>query len=170
MEFTLRPFTANDAASLAKNGDNPKIAENMTDQFPNPYTEERAKGFIEFANQHDPPYILAIEVNGEAAGGIGLHPQEDVWQKNIELGYWLAEPYWGNGIITRAISQMVDYGFENWDFQRIFARPYGPNIGSIKALEKAGFKLEATFENIIYKNGEYLDELVYAVRRDTLTL
>ncbi|WP_394802161.1 GNAT family N-acetyltransferase [Pontibacter ruber] len=60
------------------------------------------------ANQSTPPHILAIEVNGEAAGGIGLHPQPDIYRKNAELGYWLAEPYWGNGIISRAIPQMVE--------------------------------------------------------------
>ncbi|EJF10156.1 GNAT family acetyltransferase [Pontibacter sp. BAB1700] len=60
---------------------------------------------------------------------------------------------------------MVDYGFANWDINRIFARPFGYNIASQRALEKAGFVLEAKLEKTFYKNGEYQDELIYAVRR-----
>ena len=113
---------------------------------------------------------LAVGGDGGRGGagrarGAAEAPQADVHRKNAELGYWLAEPYWGQGIITRAITRMVSYGFEHWDIHRIFARPFGTNIASQRALEKAGFVLEARFEKTIFKNGEYLDELVYAIRR-----
>lgn len=165
MDFILRPFKNSDINSLVKHGSNPRIAANMTDQFPNPYTPERAVQFIEFASQHTPPNILAITVHDEVVGGIGIHPQQDVYKKNAELGYWLSETFWGKGIITKAITQMVEYGFANWPVDRIFARPFHTNIGSQKALEKAGFVLEGKFEKTIYKNNDYLDELVYATRR-----
>jgi len=165
MHFTLRPFTTNDLDSLVKYANNPKIANNLTDKFPYPYTTENGKMFIEFATKNTPTNIFAIDINGEACGGIGIHPQEDVHRKNAELGYWLAEPFWGNGIITKAIVQMVDYGFKNFDITRIFARPYGTNEASQRVLEKAGFVLEGRFEKTLFKNGEYKDELIYAVRR-----
>jgi RimJ/RimL family protein N-acetyltransferase len=95
-----------------------------------------------------------------------LHPQADIHKKNAELGYWLAEPYWGKGIVSNAVKEIVTYGFENFDIDRIFARPFGTNIGSQKVLEKAGFILEGTFKNTLYKNGVYLDELIYAVRKN----
>ncbi|MFT5765883.1 MAG: ribosomal-protein-alanine N-acetyltransferase [Saprospiraceae bacterium] len=60
---------------------------------------------------------------------------------------------------------MVDYGFNTFDINRIFARPFGNNIGSQKVLEKAGFVLEGKFEKAIFKNEVYLDELVYAIRK-----
>lgn len=165
MHFHLRPWTIDDLPSLVKYANNFNIAKNLTDVFPHPYTEENGRSFIEMATKNTPPNILAIEVNGEAAGAIGLHLQPDVYRKNAEMGYWLAEPYWGNGIITEAIKQMVNYGFANWDFVRIYARPYGYNIGSQKALQKAGFKLEAKLEKTFFKNGEFQDELIYAIRR-----
>lgn len=165
MNFSLRKWTENDLANLVKYANNPLIAQNLTNIFPHPYTEESGRKFIGFARQHDPIRIHAIDVEGEAAGAIGIHPQDDIFCKNAELGYWLAEPFWGKGIMTKAIQQIVDYGFETWDLTRIFARPYGTNIGSQRALEKAGFILEARLEKTIFKNGEYLDELIYAVRR-----
>jgi [ribosomal protein S5]-alanine N-acetyltransferase len=165
MNFSLRPWDLNDLESLVQFANNIKIAKNMTDLFPHPYTVEKGREFIEYAAKGNPPNILAIEVNGKAAGGIGIHPQSDIYRKNAELGYWLAEPYWGKWIITNAIIQMVDYGFKNWDITRIFARPFGTNIGSQKVLEKAGFTLEGRFDKTLFKNGEFVDELVYAIRR-----
>lgn len=165
MHFTLRPFTINDLDSLVKYANNPKIANNLTDKFPYPYTRENGKMFIEFATKNTPTNIFAIDINGEACGGIGIHPQEDVHRKNAELGYWLAEPFWGNGIIPKAIIQIVEYGFMNFDINRIFARPYGTNTASQRVLEKAGFTLEARLEKTLFKNGEFKDELIYAVRK-----
>ena len=165
MDFKLRPWTPEDLDSLVRYADNFNIARNMADVFPHPYTREKGIAFIEMATKSVPPHILAIEVEGEAAGGIGIHPQQDIYRKNAEMGYWLAEPYWGQGILTRAIPEMVAYGFQNWDITRIFARPFGRNIASQKVLEKAGFTLEARLSQTFYKNGKYEDELIYAVRR-----
>jgi [ribosomal protein S5]-alanine N-acetyltransferase len=168
MIFILRDWNEKDLDSLVKYGNNFNVAKNMSDLFPHPYTEEAGKAFIRMANSQEPRHIRAIEIEGEAAGGIGLHQQQDIYKHNAELGYWLAEPYWGKGIITDAIRQMVKYGFENFDIERIFARPFHTNTGSQKALEKAGFKLEARLSKTIFKNGEYLDELIYSVRRSTI--
>lgn len=165
MNFILRPWTIEDLDSLVKFANNFNIAKNLTDAFPHPYSMENGKAFIEMATQNNPRNILAIELNGEASGAIGVHPQKDIYRKNAELGYWLAEPYWGKGIITKAIVQMVDYAFTNFDMYRIYARPFGYNIASQKALEKAGFVLEAKLEKAFFKNEQYVDELIYVVRR-----
>lgn len=165
MEFTLRPFTLEDLHSLVKYANNPKIAGNLTNQFPYPYTIEHGMQFIDMAISHHPTRIFTIDINGEASGGIGIHPQSDVYCKNAELGYWLAEPYWGNGIITSAIQQMIEYGFANFDIIRIYARPFSSNLASQKALEKAGMKKEAVLKNAFYKNGEFLDEIIYSVSK-----
>lgn len=165
MNFKLRPWNIDDLESLVKYANNPNIAKFMTDGFPHPYKEENGKMFIEFATKDNPIHIFAIDINGEAVGGIGLHPQQDIHKKNAELGYWLAEPFWGNGIIKKAIHEIVDFGFKTYDIDRIFARPFGTNIPSQKVLQKAGFKLEGSFKNTLFKNGEYLDELIYAMYR-----
>ena len=123
----LRPWTFGDLDNLVKYANNAAIAKYMTDQFPHPYTSDHGKAFIRFATSDTPSIIFAIDRNGEAVGGIGIHPQTDIQRKNAEMGYWLAEPFWGQGIITRAIGQMVDFAFQNLDIERIFARPFGSN-------------------------------------------
>jgi [ribosomal protein S5]-alanine N-acetyltransferase len=165
MEFKLRPWELTDLDNLVYHANNSRIAQFMTDGFPNPYLPENGKAFIEFANKGNPIHIFAIEVEGQAAGGIGIHPQIDIMRKNAELGYWLSEKYWGHGIITQAIAQMVKFGFGAFDISRIYARPFGTNLASQHVLEKNGFLLEAKIEKSIFKNGEYLDELIYAVRK-----
>jgi [ribosomal protein S5]-alanine N-acetyltransferase len=169
MTFHLRPWTSEDLPSLVRFANNPNIAKFMTNQFAHPYTQENGRMFIDFAQKGNPTHIFAIEIDGKASGGIGLHPQADIQCKNAELGYWLAEPYWGHGIITKAISEIVEYGFKTFDIDRIYARPFGNNIASQKVLEKAGFTLEARFKNTYFKNGEYLDELVYAIRKKIIS-
>ncbi|WP_294226741.1 GNAT family protein [uncultured Chryseobacterium sp.] len=166
-EFKLRAWKKEDLKSLVKYANNLSIAKNMTDMFPHPYSEADGMSFIEFATQPGSAHIFAIEVDGEAAGGIGIHPQHDIHRKNAELGYWLGKPFWGMGIISRAIRQALDFAFRNYnDIDRIFARPFGSNTASQKVLEKNGFVREAHFEKTLIKNGELQDELVYAVRRE----
>ncbi len=165
MTITLRPWKLQDIDSLVKYANNAAIAKFMTDQFPHPYTYDVGMAFIEFAVSTTSSKIFAIDINGEAVGGIGIHPQKDIQRKNAELGYWLAEPFWGRGIITNAIVQITGPAFQTLDIDRIFARPFGTNKGSQKALEKAGFILEGRFEKTYFKNGEYEDELIYALRR-----
>ena len=165
MKLNLRPWQLSDIQSLVCYADNWNIAKNMTDKFPHPYTEDAGLAFIAFANNDDPVHIFAIDINGEAVGGIGIHPQDDIHRKNAELGYWLAEPFWGKGIISTAIHQMVDFTFNTYEINRIFARPFGTNRASQRVLEKNGFRLEGQFEKVLYKKGEFLDELVYAIRR-----
>jgi [ribosomal protein S5]-alanine N-acetyltransferase len=165
MEIKLRKWTMNDLDSLVKYANNPNIAKNLTNAFPSPYSVEDGRFFIEKANSDSPAKVLAISLNDEAIGAIGVFPQSDIFCKNAEMGYWLAEIYWGKGIVPKAISLMVDYAFQTFDIERIFARPFGTNLASQRVLEKSGFKLEGQFEKTIFKNGEYIDELIYAIRK-----
>jgi RimJ/RimL family protein N-acetyltransferase len=165
MEVILRPWKLEDLEDLITLANNKNVAQFMADVFPHPYSIENGKTFIAFATSNPNSKIFAITINNKPVGSIGLHLQSDILRKNAELGYWLGETYWGNGIITQAIPKIVEYGFTNMDIVRIFARIYGTNIPSQKAIEKAGFKLEGRYEKTIFKNNEFLDELIYAIRK-----
>lgn len=168
VDFKLRPWSIDDLDSLVKYANNINISKNLTNKFPHPYTTENGKWFIDFATKDTPVHIFAIDVNGEAVGGIGIHPQDDIQCKNAELGYWLAEPFWNKGIITKAIPQIVAFGFKTYSIDRIFARPFGSNLASQKVLEKTGFMFEARLSKTLFKNGEYEDELIYGIRRESI--
>ena len=165
-KYMLRAWRKEDLNNLVKYANNWDVAKNMTDKFPFPYTEEKGKAFIDFATKDDPTHVFAIDVDGQSVGGIGIHPQDDIHKRNAELGYWLAEPFWGLGIISDAIKEMVNFAFETYEIDRVFARPFGTNIASQRVLEKNGFILEGKFEKVLVKNGELLDELIYSIRRE----
>lgn len=163
--FILRPFRPSDLDALVRYASDPSVAANLTDSFPNPFTEEAGRVFIERALA-GPALRRCIEVNGECSGAIGLHPKEDLWRNNLELGYWLAVEQRGKGIMAEAIRQMVRLGFDHFpQVTRIYASPFGSNTASQRVLEKAGFTLEATLYGTLVKNGVVQDELIYAVRR-----
>lgn len=164
-KFTLRPFRSDDLASLVKHASDPTVAANLTDSFPHPFTEEAGRAFLSEANK-PLPFRRCIAIDGLACGAIGLHPKQDLWRRNMELGYWLANEHRGKGIMTEAIKQMVVAGFGMFqEITRIHAAPFGSNIASQRALEKAGFTLEACLRGTLVKNGVVEDELIYAVRR-----
>lgn len=151
---------------LTEQANNPKIAQYLRDSFPSPYNKEAAQQWIEFnqlqENNH-PTQNLAIVVNGACAGAIGLLPKTDIHRSNIELGYWLGEKYWGQGIVTEAVKAMIGYTFKHFDVARIYAGVFEGNIGSQKVLLKAGFTLESTIPKGVLKNGILLDEHIYSV-------
>lgn len=168
MDFQLRKLEPCDAKHLARHANNFAIAKNMTNQFPFPYTENHANEFIGRVIKFNPAIVFAIDIDGEASGAIGIHQQTDIMCRNAEMGYWLSQSYWGQGIITDAVRQMIDYGFSNFEINRIYARPFGSNTASQRVLEKAGFILEARLEKVIFKNGIFEDELIYAIRKSSL--
>ena len=115
----ISPRTMNDLDSLVQCANNINISKFLMNKFPFPHTEEDGKKFISFATKENQPNVFAIEIDGKAVGGIGIHPQSDVECKNAEMGYCLAKPCWGRGIITAAIHQMIGYSFKTFDINRI---------------------------------------------------
>lgn len=157
----LRDWRPEDAASLARHADSPRIAATMRDAFPSPYTLADARRFIAAAQDFETNLFLAIEVDGEAVGGIGVHPFEDVYRRTAEIGYWLAESCRGRGIATDAVRALVPVAFRRYDIVRLQAGVFSNNPASMRVLEKCGFAREAVHRDAIWKNGRLLDEVVY---------
>lgn len=168
MDFILREWRREDAGDVARYADNEKIARNLRDVFPHPYALADARDFVDICITGDPEMSLfrAIEVDGHAVGSIALCRGSDVYQKTAELGYWLAEDYWGRGIMTRAVKRICKEGFSRWDIQRIYAEPFAHNAGSRRVLEKAGFSLEGVMRRGVYKRGKVCDFCMYALLRE----
>ncbi len=158
----LRPWHTEDADSLAKYANNKKIADKLRDGFPYPYTLNDAHSWLKFA-LGSKDLLLAIEINSEAVGSIGIIYKNDIYRKTAEIGYWLGEPFWGQGIIGLAISNLTKHIFTNTDIIRIYAGIFENNKASAKALVKAGFRYEATHKNAVIKNGIIMDETIYVL-------
>jgi RimJ/RimL family protein N-acetyltransferase len=162
----LRPWNLSDLNDLVRYANNRHIAKFMTDQFPHPYLEANGREFIGLATRDKPVNIYAIDYQNKAIGSVGIHLQKDVYRNNAEIGYWLAEPFWGKGIATRAVQLAVELAFASFPINRIYASVFGNNTASKKVLEKNCFVLEASLEKVLVKNEELLDCLIYALRKE----
>ena len=164
MNCKIRRWELSDARDLATAISNKKIQDNLRDGLPYPYTEKDGKEFISTmlaANEND-TFAFAITVNGKVIGSIGAFRQTNIHNKTAELGYYIAEEYWGKGIMTEAVKQLCDYVFSHTDIIRIYAEPFSYNIGSCRVLEKAGFQYEGTLRSNALKNGNVLDMKMYS--------
>ena len=160
--LALRPLIIADAPGFAVYANNRKVADNLRDAFPKPYNLDDAERFIHSVSGQSTPTVLGIEYQNEIIGSIGIFIGEDIYRFNAEIGYWIAEPFWGNGLGTLALNAMTNYAFSNFNLERLFARPFPFNIASIKILEKCGFVHEATLKNALVKQGHFYDELIFS--------
>jgi RimJ/RimL family protein N-acetyltransferase len=160
--IALRPLTIADAPGFAIYANNRKVSDNLRDAFPKPYTLDDAERFIHSVEGSTLPNVLGIEFNQEIIGSVGIYIGEDIYRFNAEIGYWIAEPFWGLGITTKVVEAMTAYAFENFPIERLFARPFPFNISSIRVLEKCGYIHEATLKNALVKQGHIYDELIFS--------
>ncbi len=157
----LREWRPEDAVSLARHANSPAVAATMRDAFPAPYTLEDAEAFIAVANSTGGTLVLAIEVDGEAVGGIGVHTLSDVYRRTAELGYWVGASCRNRGIATDAVRAVVPIAFERFGLARLQAGVFSNNAASMHVLEKAGFAREAIHRDTIWKGDRLLDEIMY---------
>jgi ribosomal-protein-alanine N-acetyltransferase len=161
--IVLRKLRPDDADSLVKYGDNPKIARNLRNVFPSPYTLEAANDWIKTSTTEDHfAHSFAITQNDECLGMAGLHPKGDVYSKTHELGYWIGEPFWGQGLVSEAVALLADFGLNILGAARIEAYVYEWNPASARVLEKNGFALEGRLRKSIYKEGQLIDQFIFA--------
>ncbi len=171
MECKIRQWKMEDAAELASALNNKSVQDNLRDGLPYPYTEEDAKCYINemLKADKDNTIAFAITVDDKAIGSIGVFRQNNIHCRTAEMGYYVAEPFWGKGLGTGAIRQTCQYVFENTDIIRIFAEPFAYNIASCRILEKSGFEYEGTLRSNAVKNGCVLDMKMYSlIKRDSL--
>jgi RimJ/RimL family protein N-acetyltransferase len=158
----IRGWRMSDAASLVRHGNNLEVARQLRDRFPHPYTKHDAQRFLTFAVGADEVTNFAIEVDGEAAGAIGLVRSADVERYSAEIGYWLGQPLWGRGIATEAVELLTGHAFGTVNLLRLFALPFADNVASTRVLEKAGYVCEGILRKSAVKNGVPRDQAMYA--------
>lgn len=160
---TVRAWRTSDVPALVAHANNANIARQLRDRFPHPYTAADARRFIDGVIAVRPVTTFAIEVDGEAVGGVGFSPGSDVERFSAEIGYWLAERFWGRGIATEAVRLVSEYAFDKCNLLRLFALPFADNVRSTRVLEKAGYTREAILRSSSVKGGVPRDQALYAL-------
>ncbi len=167
----IRKWALSDAKDLAAALSNTKVQDNLRDGLPYPYTEQDGVNYITsmLCADENETFAFAITVDGGVIGSVGIFRQGNIHRQTAELGYYIAEEYWGKGIMTEAVKQICKYVFEKSDMIRIFAEPFAYNIASCRVLEKAGFQYEGTLRNNAVKNGKVIDMKMYSLLKEELS-
>lgn len=144
-----------------------KVFSDLTSNIPYPYTEEHAVLWLKMSREDFESrkgYTFAIRTkDGKIIGAIGLH---DEGSDKAELGYWLAKPFWNRGFVTEAATAVVDFGFKELSFNKIYATHFLHNPSSGKVMEKIGMQKEALLKQHMKKEGKYFDVPLYSVFRN----
>ncbi len=165
MKCRIRKWELSDAKDLAAALSNKKVQDNLRDGLPYPYTEQDGKEFISamLSADENETFAFAITVDNMVLGSIGIFRQGNIHRQTAELGYYIAEEYWGKGIMTEAVKQICEYVFANSDIIRIYAEPFAYNIASCRVLEKVGFQYEGTLRSNAVKNSKVIDMKMYSL-------
>ena len=162
---TIRPWAETDADSLQRHANNRHVSMHLRDRFPFPYEIEQARTFLGWIAKQPSPTVWAIEVNGEAIGGIGIELHTDVERVSAEIGYWLGETMWGRGIATEALKAVTAEAFKRFDITRLYALPFADHAASVRVLEKAGYVREGHLRRSAIKDGKVRDQVLFAAYR-----
>jgi ribosomal-protein-alanine N-acetyltransferase len=133
-----------DAKNLTENFNNWNVHKYLSN-LPFPYEEKHARQYIakilrQIKKKAPKDFVIFITVDEVPVGAVGAHKIE--MGHKAEMGYWLAEEYWGKGIMSKAVKQFMDIIFKKFKLRRIYSRAYAPNKGSMRVMEKAGMKFE----------------------------
>ena len=167
-DLVFRTWRSSDVEALVKYANNKSIWMNLRDSFPHPYTEADAEDWIGMNHVLvGPPVNFAIEVGGEAIGGVGLELLDDVLEDTANVGCWVAQPFWGRGIATAALEFITDYAFTNLPLERLQVGVFGWNQAAGRVLEKAGYLFEGCLRRAIVKDGRVGDLRFFGRIRST---
>ena len=170
MKCRIRKWELSDAKDLAAALSNKNVQDNLRDGLSYPYTEQNGKEFISamLSADENETFAFAITVDNIVIGSIGIFRQSNIHRQTAELGYYIAEEYWGKGIMTEAVRQICKYVFSESDIIRIYAEPFAYNIASCRVLEKVGFQYEGTLRSNAVKNGKVIDMRMYSLLKEEI--
>ncbi|RKF18045.1 N-acetyltransferase [Alginatibacterium sediminis] len=159
--ISLREFQLEDAPHLLRILNTPSVVKYLSSKIPYPYTEQDAQWWIVTGSKQG--IVKAITVNGLFVGCIAASRGEFEHRRSAEVGYWISDDYWRQGIASQAMKDLSDLVFETSDIVRLFASVFSPNKGSMAVLAKCGFELESIQKMAIFKHDRFYNEHIYSL-------
>ena len=164
--FCLTEFSIYDRESYVEHMRCKAISDN-TLAIPYPYTKEDAEWWInekikETSSNQRPVTFAIRDPNGTLLGSVGFDGMVFGRDNKAELGYWLSDKYWGQGIMTNAVTVLCSYAFDQMLLEKITASVFVTNEGSKKVMEKSGFRQEGLLKKHVKKNGQLIDSYIFA--------
>jgi len=157
----LRELTMDDRELLVCYLNNEQLVKYLASRIPQPYSFDDANWWVEVGSKEG-AFVRAITFNDVFCGVIGVYTKEAEYAHAAELGYWVAQEYWNQGIASKAVTAFTELVFATTAIQRIYAVVSAPNLASIQVLQKAGYSLEGILRKSVQKQGQLYDEHLFA--------
>lgn len=167
--LTLRSFTDADAEPLFEYARNPNVT-----RFTLWDAHRNISETLSFVREYAPlryregmaePYAITLTPDPTPIGACGCF-----WasrpNQSMELGYWIAEPFWGKGIAVEACRVLLGHVFREYGPKRLQARVIAGNSSSSRVLEKLGFQHEGTLRSALFRREKFEDLLIYSLLRE----
>ncbi len=157
----LRELKRDDREWLVRYLNNEQLVRYLASRIPQPYSFEDANWWVEVGSKEG-AFVRAITFNNAFCGVIGVYTKEAEYAHAAELGYWVAQEYWNQGIASKAVIEFTELVFATTTIQRIYAVVSAPNLASIQVIQKAGYSLEGILRKSVQKQGQLYDEHLFA--------
>lgn len=161
----LRPFRAADASAVQRLAGDREVA-STTINIPHPYEDGLAERWLAhhrqaFVDGKQAIFAIVEKVSKALLGTISL--TIDGRHRHAEMGFWIGKPYWGKGFCTEAAREMLRYGFEQQDLNRIYASHLTRNPASGRVMQKIGMNYEGCLRQHFLKWDQFEDVEMYAI-------
>ena len=165
----LSEFRPSDKLGLVEHLNDRDIYE-RTLRIPFPYTDADADEWLalvaKITHQQGRPVQFAIRSGDDAlVGGCGFDGFQVGQSHRAEVGYWLARPFWGRGIMTAVVRQVCRHAFEEFGLAKVTAHVFQHNPASARVLQKCGFEEEGFLRKHFVKDGRYVDARLFGLLR-----
>lgn len=147
----LRAWQESDAEALYKYAKNPNIG--PIAGWPPHTSVEDSREIIKAVLSAPETYAVVLKETGETVGSVGIMTEKSeihsaqIADNECEIGYWIGEPYWGQGLIPEAVNELLRYAFEDLRQTAVWCGYYDGNEKSKRAQEKCGFVYHHTEHN-----------------------
>jgi len=160
--FALRPWRSDDLDALVQHANDERVSRGLSDRFPFPYTRDDGQRFLAGQAVDLGASVFAIEVAGQACGGVGIRPGHGERSHGADLGYWLGHACWGQGLMTRVLAAYVPWVMQAGRLTRLQASVLDASVASARVLLKSGFAEEGRLHAAVNKRGQLHDLRVFA--------
>ncbi|WP_433852254.1 GNAT family N-acetyltransferase [Stenotrophomonas nitritireducens] len=149
----LRRWRPGDLESLLRYADDADVSRGLSTRFPHPYTRADGEAFLAGRVLDLSGPVYALEIDGEACGGIGVQPGSGERRHGATLGYWLGRRHWGQGIMTAVVAGFAPWVMDELGLYRLAAQVMAGNPASARVLLKTGFTEEGLERQAVLKDG-----------------
>lgn len=170
--LVLRKISINDAEDVFEIGSCQDVAQYVTWEAHKSIDD--AKAFIKSADKFPEkkqlyPWVIVLKSENKVIGGCSFMNWQPE-QSRAETGYMLSKKYWNKGYMTEALREVIKFGFEKMELNRIEALCNPENTASIKVLEKVGMKLEGLLRQYLFFKGKFWDFNIYSILKSQFIL